>query len=370
MSKKRGTYKIQTYNINHVNATEAFISAIDELYSEALKDFARLGNSITYNPDKLFQLKDYKLLNNKANQILEKLSRDIDAVISKGTKSQWLYANTKNDDFIDYLFDTTKINKSVLSKYKSTNLDALDSFQTRKINGLELSDRIWSYVSPMKAQMELGLDIALGEGKSAQRLAAELKQYLVDSDKLFRRVRDKHGNLVISKNAAAFNPGTGKYRSSYKNALRLARSEINLAYRNSDQLRWNNLDFIIGYKVSLSNNHTLNGVPFVDICDDLQGLYPKSFKFSGWHVLCRCVMSPVLQKPDDFDTDELQSLKAAINGENYSGFTGNTIKTVPSNFNTWVKDNAERSKGWKSQPYFIRDNFKNGVISGGLKLDI
>ena len=51
------------------------------------------------------------------------------------------------------------------------------------------------------------------------------------------------------------------------------------------------LDFILGIEVHLSNNHTcLNAKgepePFYDICDELQGRYPKDFKFTGWHPLC------------------------------------------------------------------------------------
>jgi hypothetical protein len=44
------------------------------------------------------------------------------------------------------------------------------------------------------------------------------------------------------------------------------------------------------------------------------------------------------------------------------------IKDVPDDFNNWVVENTERAKGWKSQPYFIRDNFKGGDIAKGLNL--
>ena len=90
-----------------------------------------------------------------------------------------------------------------------------------------------------------------------------------------------------SKAAAAFHPGQGVYRSSYKNAMRLTRSEINMAYRESERLRWANLDFVVGFEIRLSNNHTTTDpktgkkVPFVDICDTLAGRYPKSFVFKG-----------------------------------------------------------------------------------------
>ena len=41
-----------------------------------------------------------------------------------------------------------------------------------------------------------------------------------------------------------------------------------------------------------------------------------------------------------------------------------------SGFKQWVKDHEEAQKKWASTPYFIKDNFKDGQLSKGLKLDI
>jgi hypothetical protein len=77
-----------------------------------------------------------------------------------------------------------------------------------------------------------------------------------------------------------------------------------------------------------------------------------------------------MMSPDEFDTDELNELKAAINGTEYEKFqSANTVYDVPKQFKDWAAENAGRSQGWKSQPYFIRDNFKGGNISGGIKIE-
>ena len=73
-----------------------------------------------------------------------------------------------------------------------------------------------------------------------------------EPDRLYRRVRDKGGNLRLSKAAKMYHPGQGVYRSSAKNAQRLTRTEINMAYRESEYLRWQQLDFIVGIRVMLS----------------------------------------------------------------------------------------------------------------------
>ena len=361
--KKQGL-SIQGFDANHIQQTEAYAKAIDALYKKAVTDFAQLALRLDINPDKPFSFSDYPAAKTKVKALMSQFADDLKALILKGSEEQWNYANTKNDSFLEAILDTSAIKKDILEKYQGRNLDALETFQNRKSNGMDLSDRVWNYSEQMKTQMELGIDVALGEGKSAQSLARELKQYLVDPDKLFRRVRDKRGVLQLSKNAAAFNPGQGKYRSSYKNALRLARSEINMAYREADQLRWNQLDFVTGIEIRLSNNH-----PVYDICDELKGKYPKDFKFVGWHPQCRCVAIPILQDPKDFNTNELDELRAAINGTEYKKLQSpNTVTDVPRGFKDWITENAERSQGWKSQPYWIRDNFKGGVISGGLSI--
>lgn len=369
--KKTG-FSLQGFDADHYRQTEGYVQAIDALYSQAVGEYAKIASKVNVDPAKVFSFSDYPQAKQQAQQIINQLAAKMQAVIVKGSREQWLYACKKNDEFLKSILKTSNIKKSVLNKYQDRNLEALESFQKRKVAGLDLSQRVWNYAGQMKTQMELGIDIALGEGKSAQALSRDLRQYLVDPDKLFRKVKDKHGNLVLSKNAKAFHPGQGKYRSSYKNAMRLTRSEINMSYRVSDQLRWQQLDFVVGYEVRLSNNHTtlINGVPtpFVDICDDLKGKYPKSFVFKGWHPQCRCGVYPILQDRDEFNTDELNELKSALNGTEYKKLESrNRVTDVPENFKQWVSANIERSQNWTSQPYFIRDNFKGGNMAGGLK---
>lgn len=179
-----------------------------------------------------------------------------------------------------------------------------------------------------------------------------MRKYLKEPDKLFRKVKDQHGNLVLSKKAKAYHPGRGVYRSSYKNARRLAVTEINIAYRKADFLRYQKLDFIVGIEIALSGNHTLNGEPFRDICDELAGKYPKDFLFTGWHPFCRCSTKPIFKTDDEIDRDT----QRILNGESVNVDSVNKVDNVPDVFTNWVENNKERAKGWSSMPYFIRDN--------------
>ena len=185
-------------------------------------------------------------------------------------------------------------------------------------------------------------------------MTQDLRDYLRYPDKLFRRVRDEHGQLQLSKRAAAFHPGQGVYRSSYKNARRLAATETNMAYMTADYERWQQLDFVVGIEIRLSNNHTLNGEPFVDICDELKGRYPKDFKFTGWHPHCRCHAITIL-KTDEEIAEDTQKI---LNGEELDGNSINRVDDVPDNFKKWLQNNEARAKRSYSMPYFIRDNEK------------
>ena len=245
-----------------------------------------------------------------------------------------------------------KLPKETYNKYFSTNPKALEAFIDRKTAGLNLSDRVWKYTDQFKEEIEMGLDVGIRDGLSSDKMSRQLRTYLKYPDKLFRRVRDEHGYLRLSNSAAAFHPGQGVYRSSYKNARRLAATESNIAYRTSDYLRWQDLDFVVGIEIHLSNNHTLNGKPFKDICDHLKGRYPKTFKWTGWHPLCRCYATTVQKTDEEFMEDNRRILR----GEEPLTDSKNMVKEFPDNFNEWVKENQERIESAKSLPYFVRDN--------------
>ena len=189
--------------------------------------------------------------------------------------------------------------------------------------------------------------------------ARRLKQYLQHPDKLFRRVRDEHGNLQLSKAAAAFHPRRGVYRSSYKNARRLAATETNMAYRTADHERWQQLDFIVGIEIHLSNNHTCRGMdgkpkPLYDICDELKGKYPKDFKFTGWHPHCRCIATTILKTEAEMEADNEAILRRKKPSD--PDESENAVTELPDNFTRWVEENQDRIAQAKSLPYFLRDN--------------
>lgn len=369
MAKKRQTttrFSIQGFDLNHYRTTEQYAAAVQALFDRATLAIAKSAASRNVDPDKPFSFDDYPEVKTELQKVVGQLASQLQTTIETGAKKQWLFACDKNDGFLDSIMDTSKLSKARLKKMQDRNLDALSTFQVRKVGGMDLSQRVWRYVGQFKEQLESALDVGLGEGRSAQELARDVKKNLREPDRLFRRVRDKRGNLVLSKAARAYHPGQGVYRSSVKNAQRLTRSEINMAYRESDFLRWQQLDFVVGFEIHRSNHEPRCKCK---MCDRLQGRYPKTFKFKGWHPQCMCYAVPILMDEETFDENELGDLKAALRGTEYKKKQSrNLVTDVPDGFKEWVEENKEASAGWSSTPYFIQDNFVDGDLSKGLKI--
>lgn len=368
MAKRQKTtrFSIQGFDLNHYRTTEQYAAAVQALFDRATLAIAQSATRRNIDPDKPFSFDDYPEVKTELQKVVGQLASRLQTTIETGSKNQWLFACEKNDGFIASIMDTSKLSKARLKKMQDRNLDALSTFQGRKVGGMDLSQRVWRYVGQFRDQLETALDVGLGEGRSAQQLARDVKKNLREPDRLFRRVRDKRGNLVLSKAARAFHPGQGVYRSSVKNAQRLTRSEINMAYRESDFLRWQQLDFVVGFEIHRSNHEPLCKCK---MCDRLQGRYPKTFKFKGWHPQCMCYAVPILMDEETFDENELGDLKAALRGTEYKKKQAkNLVTDVPDGFKEWVAENMEASAGWASTPYFIKDNFVDGDLSKGLKI--
>ena len=372
MAKRQKTtrFSIKDFDMAHYRATEQYANAVDNLFAVATEEIARAASKADFNPDKPFTFDDYPKVKSAMQTIVAGLTKKVQTVVETGSRKQWLFSCKKNDAFIKSVFDTTKLKKSDLKQMMDKRLDALAAFQGRKVAGMNLSQRVWKYTTQFREQIEHALDVGLGEGRSAQELSRDVRQNLKDPNRLFRRVRDKRGNLVLSKAAQAFHPGQGVYRSSYKNAMRLTRSEINMAYRESDYQRWQALDFVVGFEIMRSNHEPLCKC---STCEKLVGRYPKTFKFVGWHPQCMCFAIPIMEDfySEGRRNDRVNRLKAALNGTTAKKYISpETIDKMPDGFNEWVDAHKDIQKNWSSTPYFIRDNFKNGNLADGLKISI
>lgn len=359
------TFTIGTYDKKHKENLAKRARKVQQLYDAAIKRIAQAAAPSLFDadPKKEFHFEDFPALKKEMEALMQDLGSSLQANIEDGDQDSWTLSNTKNDAMVDSIIGKKHLPKKVVQAWKHPHLEALNAFIARKEAGMNLSRRVWNLTQQFKSELELALELGMGEGKSAAALSRDVRKYLVEPNKLFRRVRDKSGALRLSKAAAAYHPGQGVYRSSYKNALRMTATENNIAYRTADHNRWQALPFVIGIEIHISNNH-----PTEDICDLFDGKrFPKDFKFTGWHPWCRCYAVSVLASQEEMDA----YTTAIMNGEDVSHwkFTGQ-VEKMPKEFNKWMKDNQTRIENATSMPYFIKDNFKDGDPAKGLRWEV
>lgn len=357
MSKNDGKRKerkavIEKYLGGLFARTEGYARNVSRYYTAAVEALLDLAATADMKPDEVFHFSDHKRMSVKATNILRGLYSAVYQEIRRGVTAEWEYANLSADAMITSLFGKGVVEDNHFARWFARNQEAMDSFFSRKDahGGLNLSQKVWKYTGQFKEEMELALSASLGQGDSAATVSRHVRQYLREPDRLFRRVRDAQGNLKLSKRAAAYHPGRGEYRSSYKNAMRLTRTETNMAYRAADCDRWSRIPFVVGMEVKRSNH------PFgCEVCEALKGKYPKDFVFTGWHPQCRCYIVPVLASEEE----RMAYHRAVLNGEDVSDFHFKGEITEPhEGFRKWMGENQERIENARSLPYWVRDNGK------------
>lgn len=258
---------------------------------------------------------------------------------------------------------------------------AVTSFIANRMSrkeGLSLSDKVWNYANLGKAEAEIGISNVLKDGlkagTSAEELGRKVRQYLNNPTMMYRRywvnvalvgggnkkvarwyrryIDEKTGKVTFKQEPLA-KVGTGVYRSARMNSYRLMRTEINMSYHKANASRWAKEPFVYGIRVWRSPQH-----PEEDICDDLEGYYPKDFVFSGWHPNCMCASAPLTIYGDE----KRDFYRRLMKDEDMSNFhSKNEITKENMNPNWWkyVEDNhdailkaAERGK----LAYHLRDN--------------
>lgn len=271
--------------IEHRKRIERYTALINQLYDKLNKEAAKAAIGVNPDVEKPFSWSDYPETRKALKELQDQYVSEMTGIVMAGTSAEWKESDLVQDLVAQKLLKaytgTTKAGEEY-ARYFQTDPDALKAFQQRKAGGMNLSQRVWNLSEQYKTELEESISAAIEPGTSAIELAAEIKKYLNEPDKRFRRVRDKFGELQLSANAKAYHPGQGVYRSSARNAQRLARTEINMAYRAAEQERWKSFDFVVGYEVKI----TQNGKHVEDICDCLKGKYRKDFKFMGWHPSC------------------------------------------------------------------------------------
>lgn len=308
-----------------------YISIVQNIYDSLAKESANIvvsGTDYKAQQEKPFSFKDYPQTRNKVNDLIRRFSEEMQTVIYMGASEEWKQSNLAQDLLTDDVLSAygVKHGDKKYDIYYEQNNDALKAFLKRKDNGLTLSQKIWKQSDNFKQELEYAISSGIEKGQSAITLSKKISKYLHDFPSLQADYKKKYGTATECHDC--------EYRS-----IRLARSEINMAYREAEQTRWQQMDFIKGYEIKLSHSH-----PKKDICDELAGIYPKWFKWTGWHPNDLCYVIPIVMTDDEW----------------YSG-KGKEITELPQNYKDWCVANSNRileASERGTLPYFIKNNYQ------------
>ena len=240
---------------------------VEEMYETLALEASKKVAMVGYDGGVEFHFDDYPQLKAQVDDMMYNWVSDMGNLIYQGTSTEWMNSNVVQSLMADKVLKayTATVDREKYKVYYETNSQALQAFQKRRDRGMNLSDKLWRQEKSLRNELEEAISCAIQKGTSAVTLSKRISKYLNDYPKLQADYSSKYGKATRSSDC--------EYRS-----MRLARSEINMAYRGAENERWRQFDFVVGYEIKTSHKHR---VP--DICDDLAGKYPKDFEWVGWH---------------------------------------------------------------------------------------
>lgn len=339
------------------------------LYSGYVKKLLALGYSEdVLESDALFNFDNFPVLKARLNEIFNDYFQNSMLCYKSGITSGVSLAYSHDNDALGQF---SVLTDKALETARKTAATTFIANRLNAKNGLNLAQSVWNYCQQTKAEFEMAMSNVIADGlekgTSAEEVGRRIRQYLNNPDMMYRRYHTmkvlKNGQkkdivtwrrkrIIDGRVRFVEEPlehvGQGVYRSARKNALRVARTEINAAYHKARNGRWANEPFVIGQHIHISPQH--DPEEDADICDELEGYYPKDFDWDGWHCQCMCTSDPVMISGEE----RKQFYKRTLNGEDMSGYVSpNSIKDVPDQYKRYIEANGDK----------IVDAFKRGKLA-------
>lgn len=334
-----------TYRQRFLKNQLSFNKKYKAIFDKIADDFSLLANDPNMRFSKAFKFNG--VVNKKIDVIIESFNSQILELTEEEIKYSWNLSNSKNDEIVsDYIRTISIIKTSQNAKYYLPNIPALKAFISGDKGAGTLSDAIWKVGAQFRSELETHLGLGMINGASASTISRRIRQYLKSPDSFFRRVRDKNGKLIASKAMIENKSGQGVYNSAFRNAMRTARTNTNQSFQLADSIRWRQLPMVIGIEIKLSAQHPEYNYP--EICEELAGIYPKTYIFIGNHPQCLCVAVPILMPQKDF--------KEYLKGN--KPLKAEQITDYPPNFKEFWKENFDKYSNYKTMPFIMEENLE------------
>ena len=351
MSKKL-TSKQQKEQLNNLFAV--YNKRLGRLYSDYVKKLTSLGyGEDVLEDDALFNFDNFPQLKARLNDIFNDYYQNSLLCYKSGITDGVALAYNHDEMVIGgYSVLTDK----AIRVARDTAAATFIANRLKTKNGLNLAQTVWNYCQQTKSEFEMAMSNTIADGikkgSSAEEIGKSIRKYLNDPDMMYRRYHtikvQKNGKkkdvvtwrrrrIIDGKVRFVEEPlekvGMGVYRSARKNALRVARTEINAAYHKARNERWQKEPFVIGQYIHVSPQHNID-----DICNDLEGRYPKDYVWISWHPQCICTSDPITIQGEE----KKEFYKRLMAGEDMSNYVSPfAVLTMPENYNQYIKDNSE-----------------------------
>lgn len=374
MSKKL-TSKQQKEQLNNLFAV--YNKRLGRLYSDYVKKLTSLGyGEDVLEDDALFNFDNFPQLKARLNDIFNDYYQNSLLCYKSGITDGVALAYNHDEMVIGgYSVLTDK----AIRVARDTAAATFIANRLKTKNGLNLAQTVWNYCQQTKSEFEMAMSNTIADGikqgSSAEEIGKSIRKYLNDPDMMYRRYHtikvQKNGKkkdvvtwrrrrIIDGKVRFVEEPlekvGMGVYRSARKNALRVARTEINAAYHKARNERWQNEPFVIGQYIHVSPQHNID-----DICNDLEGRYPKDYVWISWHPQCICTSDPITIQGEE----KKEFYKRLMAGEDMSNYVGRfAVKDVPDYYKQYIKDHSEAIiKSYKkgNLAWHLQDNKKYWV---------
>lgn len=364
---KKLTSKQKKEQLNQLFA--AYNRRLGMLYSGYVKKLLSLGyNEDVLESDALFNFDNFPLLKARLEDIFNDYFQNSILCYKSGITDGVYLAYTHDGDALGQF---SVLSDKALQNARKTAAATFITNRFNAKNGLNLAQSVWNYCQQTKSEFEMAMSNVIADGlekgTSAEEVGRRLRQYLNNPDMMYRRYHTvkvlKNGQkkdvvtwrrkrIIDGRVRFVEEPlervGQGVYRSARKNALRVARTEINAAYHKARNERWKNEPFVIGQHIHISPQHDPD--EDADICDELEGYYPKDFNWDSWHSQCMCTSDPVMISGEE----RKQFYKRLAKGEDMTNYISpNRVKDVPDQYKRYIEANCDK----------IVDAFKRGKLA-------
>jgi hypothetical protein len=170
--------------------------------------------------------------------------------------------------------------KQTSAKWSAIRMQIYQDALEGKLSGVAISERIWDLT--LRAEQDLKRMIANGiaQGRSPYEIAKSIEKYVSPQ--------------VGLADELGVQTGPGVYRSPYRNAMRIARTETSRAYNQASASFYKNKPWVSEVLITLSPNHDVE-----DECDDATAGGPYSPEegeqtLMDLHPHCMCTLTPII----------------------------------------------------------------------------